>query len=154
MLLADQNRCRPSSRWWPLRRPIFEPASKRKRMAEKLLCFFECIFVDVSEEFSIRFLKTTKYFFILCLTASKESFVMSGRSARTTSVIDTPFLADLSRTYKIAGVTMRWKSGLCISFWSSASIRLEMKRVSGLSVSIVLQAALPTPLSAKEQKKL
>ena len=32
-------------------------------MAEKLLCFFECIFVDVSEEFSIRFLKTTKCFF-------------------------------------------------------------------------------------------
>ena len=93
MLLADQNRCRPSSRWWPLRRPIFEPASKRKRMAEKLLCFFECTFVDVSEEFSIRSLKTTKYFFILCLTASKESFAMSGSECTH----------DLSYRYAILG---------------------------------------------------
>ena len=62
-------------------------------MAEKLLCFFECTFVDVSEEFSIRSLKTTKYFFILCLTASKESFAMSGSECTH----------DLSYRYAILG---------------------------------------------------
>ena len=123
-------------------------------MAEKLLCFFECIFVYVSEEFSIRFLKTTKYFFILCLTASKESFAMSGSECTH----------DLSYRYAILGGSVedvqnsRGHDAMEIRvvhlFLVVSLDRLEMKRVSGLSVSIVLQAALPTPLSAKEQKKL